>query len=70
MEPELGFIGLLVFSKDFVVDDVVMSGSSGAFQGSMGLQEEIPISGFRDTPVNDGAISTVVILIGISTFVG
>ena len=52
-------------AEDLVVDDVVMRRPSGALEGGVGLQEEIPVAGLGDAAVDDGAVLWVARAVGV-----
>ena len=55
----------LAASEDLVEDGVVMGRTSGALDGGVGLQEEVPVPGFGDATVDDGAILRVRGAVGV-----
>lgn len=47
------------FPEDLVVYDIVVSRPGGAMEGSVGLQEKVPVAGLSDAAVDDGADTIV-----------
>ena len=46
-------------TEDLVEDGVVVGGTGGALDGGVGLEEEVPVAGFGDAAVDDGAVLRV-----------
>lgn len=53
----------LLMREDLIPDSKIVRGTSGSFDGSMGLQEEVPVSGLCHAAVDDGAILGVCALV-------
>lgn len=54
-----------LLGEDLVPDGVVMRRTGGPLEGCMGLQVEVPVAGFCDAAVDDGAVGGVLGAVGV-----